>query len=111
VRLYRQAASDLNEARSYTANPDLLGRLNELVGRGYRFVYRRRHGELWRAALRRLFAEEIPRTFRAERASVLLAASALLLGAALGLVAVLRAPRTASASSPPSSSPRAPASA
>lgn len=89
VRLYRQAASDLNEARSYTANADLLGRLNHLVGRGYRFVYRRRHGERWRAASRRLFAEEIPRAFRAERKSVLLAASALLLGAALGLVAVV----------------------
>jgi len=92
VRLYRQAASDLNEARSYTANADLLGRLNELVGRGYRFVYRRRHGERWRAAVLRLFAEEIPRTFRAERASVLLAASTLLLGAALGLVAVFVSP-------------------
>jgi uncharacterized membrane protein SpoIIM required for sporulation len=88
VRLYRQAASDLNEARSYTANADLLGRLNHLVGRGYRFVYRRRHGERWRAASRRLFAEEIPRVFRAERRSVLLAASALALGAALGLAAV-----------------------
>ncbi len=93
VRLYRQAASDLNEARSYTANADLLGRLNELVGRGYRFVYRRRHRERWRAAhLQRLFAEEIPRTFRAERASVLLAAATLLLGAALGLVAVFVSP-------------------
>jgi uncharacterized membrane protein SpoIIM required for sporulation len=89
VRLYRQAASDLNEARSYTANPDLLGRLNDLVGRGYRFVYRRRHGERWRAAARRLFAEEIPRAFRAERASLRLAAAALVLGAALGLAAVV----------------------
>jgi len=89
VRLYRQAASDLNEARSYTANADLLGRLNHLVGRGYRFVYRRRHGERWRAALRRLFAEEIPRAFRAERASVLLAGSALALGAVVGLIAVV----------------------
>jgi uncharacterized membrane protein SpoIIM required for sporulation len=92
VRLYRQAASDLNEARSYTANADLLGRLNELVGRGYRFVYRRRHGERWRAAARRLFAEEIPRTFRAERASLALAAASLLLGTVLGLAAVVASP-------------------
>jgi uncharacterized membrane protein SpoIIM required for sporulation len=92
VRLYRQAASDLNEARSYTANPELLGRLNDLVGRGYRFVYRRRHGERWRAAARRLFEEEIPRAFRAERASVFLAASALVLGAVLGLCAVVADP-------------------
>jgi uncharacterized membrane protein SpoIIM required for sporulation len=92
VRLYRQAASDLNEARSYTANADLLGRLNEIVGRGYRFISQRRHGERWRAAVLRLFTEEIPRTFRAERASVLLAAGALLLGAVLGLVAVFVSP-------------------
>ena len=89
VRLYRQAASDLNEARSYTANADLLGRLNHLVGRGYRFVYRRRLGERWRSATRRLFAEEIPRAFRAERRSVLLAAAALVAGALVGLTAVV----------------------
>ena len=44
VRLYRQTCSDLNEARSYTANPELLARLNDLAGRGYRLVYRRSHG-------------------------------------------------------------------
>jgi hypothetical protein len=31
VRLYRQTASDLNEARSGTANPQLLSRLNDLA--------------------------------------------------------------------------------
>ena len=89
VRLYRQTASDLNEARSYTANPELLGRLNDLVGRGYRFVYRRRAGRGVAVGLRRLFAEEIPRAFRAEAASVLGAAGAFVLGALVGLGAVL----------------------
>lgn len=89
VRLYRQAASDLNEARSYTANPELLGRLNDLVGRGYRFVYRRSHARRWREGARRLFAVEIPAAFRTERRSVALAAAAFLCGSLVGLFAVL----------------------
>ena len=89
VRLYRQACSDLNEARSYTANPDLLGRLNDLTGRGYRFVYRRSHGRRWREAAARLFSEEVPRAFRAERGAVLAAAAAFVLGAVLGFGAVV----------------------
>jgi uncharacterized membrane protein SpoIIM required for sporulation len=89
VQLYRQAASDLNEARSYTANVDLLGRLNDLVGRGYRFVYRRSHTRRWRDGARRLFATEIPAAFRAERRSVVLAAGTFVMGALVGLFAVL----------------------
>lgn len=88
VRLYRQAASDLNEARSYTANPELLGRLNDIVGRGYRFIYRRQHGRRFREGVHRLFTQEIPRAFRRERASVLVASGAFVLGALLGFGAV-----------------------
>src|SRR5436190_24190109 len=40
VRLYRLSCTDLNRLRSLTANPSLLGRVNQLVGRAYRFVYR-----------------------------------------------------------------------
>jgi uncharacterized membrane protein SpoIIM required for sporulation len=89
VRLYRQACSDLNEARSLTANPELLERLNALAGRGYRFVYRRSYGRRLRAAIARFFECEAPETFRRERGPVLIAAAALLLGAAVGLGAVL----------------------
>jgi uncharacterized membrane protein SpoIIM required for sporulation len=89
LRLYRRACSDLNEARSYTANPGLLGRLNDLTGRGYRFVYRRHTAEGVGPALRRLLEREVPRAFRRRRREVLAAAAVLTLGALVGLVAVL----------------------
>jgi uncharacterized membrane protein SpoIIM required for sporulation len=89
LRLYRQACSDLSEARSYTANPELLGRLNDLSARGYRFVYRRPAGGQSGAALRRALEVEIPRAFRRRRAEVLSAAAALVLGAVVGLLAVV----------------------
>lgn len=92
LRLYRQACSDLNQARSYTANPELLGRLNDLVGRGYRFVYRRRHGERMQKALGRFFRYEVPRTFRLERAAILAASAAFLLGTVFGFAAVILNP-------------------
>ncbi len=89
LRLYRQATSDLSEARSKTGNPELLGRLNDLVGRGYRFVYRRRHGERVLRALGRFFRYEVPRTFRLEAVAVLTASGAFLLGVLFGFAAVM----------------------
>src|SRR5262249_28233079 len=88
LQLYRQTCSDLNEARSYTANPELLGRLNDLTGRGYRYVYRRRHGQRLRHAVARFFRSDVPRAFRQERSYVIGAGAAFLLGTLLGLVAV-----------------------
>ena len=88
LQLYRQTCSDLNEARSYTANPELLGRLNDLSGRGYRYVYRRRHGQRLRHAVARFFRSDVPRAFRQERSYVIGAGAAFLLGTLLGLVAV-----------------------
>lgn len=92
LRLYRQACSDLNQARSYTANPALLGRLNDLVGRGYRFVYRRRHGERMQKALARFFRFEVPRAFRLEKSAILAASAAFLLGTLFGFGAVILNP-------------------
>ena len=43
VELYRRTCSDLNRARSFTANPEVLGHLNQLTGRAYRFIYRAAH--------------------------------------------------------------------
>jgi uncharacterized membrane protein SpoIIM required for sporulation len=95
VRLYRQAATDLNEARSWTADPELLGRLNALCGRGYRFVYSaRREGSL-RGQVRRFFAADLPAAFRREARWVAAAAAALLLGTLLGAGAVLLRPTAA----------------
>jgi uncharacterized membrane protein SpoIIM required for sporulation len=92
VRLYRQTCSDLNHARSITAQPLLLDRLNRLAGRGYRFVYRdTRRLTLWEAA-RRLFLYEIPATFRKERGLVGSAALAMLLGGLFGFAAVVSNP-------------------
>ena len=99
VRLYRLACSDLNQARTYTANPELLGQLNQLVGRAYRVVYGQagqERGGRW-AALRRFLVEEAPASFRSERRWVLGAALALVLGAVSGLLAVLGDPGNAPA--------------
>jgi uncharacterized membrane protein SpoIIM required for sporulation len=101
VRLYRQVASDLNEARSRTANPALLARLNALAGRGYRFVYRRSHGRRLAHEARRFFASAAPAAFRREQGSVLAAAAVFLLGALVGLGAVLADPGNAERIVPP----------
>lgn len=92
LSLYRQACSDLNEARSYTANPDLLNRLNDLTGRGYRFVYRRPPTRGLQGALRRFLEREAPAAFRRRRGEVLAASLAMALGAALGFLAVIADP-------------------
>ena len=95
LRLYRLASSDLNQARSLTADPELLERLNALAGRGYRFIYRsRRQGGTW-ARLRRFLGVEVPEAYRREAWSVAAAAAALLLGALFGVLAVLARPSAA----------------
>jgi uncharacterized membrane protein SpoIIM required for sporulation len=92
IRLYRMACSDLNEARSYTANPDVLGRLNDLTGRGYRYVYRRPLARRWPKAVVRFFRDDAPRAFRRERSYVLAAGGAMVLGMLVGFGAVLADP-------------------
>jgi len=92
VRLYRQTCSDLNHARSITAQPLLLDRLNKLAGRGYRFVYRDTRRLTLREAMRRLFLHEIPATFRKQRTLVGSAAAAMLLGGLFGFAAVMSNP-------------------
>lgn len=92
VALYRRASSDLNLLRSYTANPELLGRLNQLTGRAYRFVYQAAHDKPVIDAFRKLVAEEIPATFRRERRAVAAAATALLLGVLVGILGVIVSP-------------------
>ncbi|HEY0158662.1 MAG TPA: stage II sporulation protein M [Thermoanaerobaculia bacterium] len=89
VSLYRRACSDLNRARSHTANPEILGYLNQLTGRAYRFIYRAGHETAVWPAFVRLLTREIPSAFRRERTAVLIAACALLSGALFGSLAVL----------------------
>jgi uncharacterized membrane protein SpoIIM required for sporulation len=108
LSLYRESCSDLNRARSHTANPELIDRLNQLTGRAYRFLYR---GDVAHhtGSFRELLTREIPSTFRRERSAVAAAALAMLLGALVGLVAVLWSPANGERLIPPmffSESPR-----
>ncbi len=89
VRLYRQSCSDLNQARSYTANPELLDRLNRVTGRAYRFIYRGGRPERLRDAIKRLILSEIPATFRREQRVILLALTAMVAGVLVGVTALL----------------------
>ena len=97
VALYRQACTDLNQARSYTANPELLDSLNQITGRAYRLVY----SEGGRATLRESFwhfvSVSIPETFRKEVIYVIAALLPFLAGAMFGFVAVKIDPRNAEA--------------
>jgi len=89
VELYRRTCSDLNRARSYTANPEILGHLNQLTGRAYRYIYRAAHDTpVWQTFVK-LVTREIPAAFRRERLYVVAAAAAFLAGALFGSVAVL----------------------
>ena len=89
VELYRRTCSDLNRARSYTANPEILGPLNQLTGRAYRYIYRAAHETPVWATFARLVTREIPSAFRRERGAVLVAAAAMIAGIFFGALAVL----------------------
>lgn len=89
VNLYRQVCSDLNQARSFTAHGALLDELNQLAGRGYRFVYRGGRRGRFQERAKAFFTYELPGTFRREWRTVTAAALAMILGAFLGFVAVM----------------------
>lgn len=95
LRLYRLTSSDLNQARSITADPEILERLNALAGRGYRFIYRPRRGGNLPVRLRAFLAREVPEAFQRHAAAVATAVSALLLGALFGAAAVFANPQAA----------------
>jgi uncharacterized membrane protein SpoIIM required for sporulation len=109
VELYRRTCSDLNRARSYTANPEVLGHLNQLTGRAYRFIYRAAHETPIWSTFVNLVTREIPAAFRRERAAVLFAAAAFIAGTLFGSIAVLIDPANGERLIPPdffSESPR-----
>lgn len=89
VELYRRTCSDLNRARSQTANPEILGHLNQLTGRAYRFIYRAGHETHAGPAFVRLITREIPAAYRRERLAIAVAAAAFLLGTLFGSIAIL----------------------
>ncbi|HEV8432216.1 MAG TPA: stage II sporulation protein M [Thermoanaerobaculia bacterium] len=88
VELYRRTASDLNRARSHTANPEILSYLNQLTGRGYRYIYRTSHEERVLPAFGRLVTRDIPAAYRRRRNAIVVAASVFLLGVFFGALAV-----------------------
>src|SRR5262249_37716064 len=87
VRLYRLSCSDLNRLRTLTANPDLLGRVNRIVARGYRTIYQHRMRRWPRLEGKRWLGRDMPDTVRREGRFVLASAVATLLRAALGFPA------------------------
>jgi uncharacterized membrane protein SpoIIM required for sporulation len=92
LALYRQACTDLTEARTLVGSAALVDRLNALTGRGYRFVYRaRRHTEL-RPAIRRFLDRGLPAAFRRQARPVAWAALAFGLGVAFGFLCALARP-------------------
>jgi uncharacterized membrane protein SpoIIM required for sporulation len=101
LRLYRLTSSDLNQARSLTADPELLERLNALAGRGYRFIYRSRRSAGTLRRLRSFLGFAVPEAYRQEAWAVGTAAAALLLGALFGLLSVLARPSSAEDLIPP----------
>src|SRR5437763_582868 len=62
VLLYRQSCSDSNQARSYTAHPELLGGLNELIGRAYRLIYSQSSTPSLGGTLLNFFTVDVPAT-------------------------------------------------
>lgn len=101
VRLYRQVCSDLNQARSYTANPELLDRLNRVTGRAYRFIYRGGRAERFAHVAKRLLLSEIPAAFRREQRVIVFAMAALMAGVLVGVLALVTDPANARRLLPP----------
>jgi uncharacterized membrane protein SpoIIM required for sporulation len=89
VALYRRTCSDLNRARSYTANPDVLGYLNQLTGRAYRFIYQAAHEVPVHRAFAALIINEIPSAFRRQRLAIAVAATSMIIGTLFGALAVI----------------------
>ena len=101
VELYRRTCSDLNRARGFTANAEIIGHLNQLTGRAYRLIYRAAHDTpVWQTFVH-LVTREIPAAFRRERFYVMVAAAAFLAGTLFGSVAVLVDPANGERLVPP----------
>ncbi len=85
AQLYRAACADLIRARSETANAELIGYLNGLVGRAYGVIYQGRRFRI--AAVLRFVLVQVPRRVRARWGYVLAATLFFLAGLAFGWIA------------------------
>src|SRR5436190_16978749 len=84
VTLYRQACTDLNQARSYTANPELLDTLNQITGRAYRLVYSEGGRTPLRETFWRFVSVQIPEAFQKEIRFIIAALIPFMAGAIFG---------------------------
>jgi uncharacterized membrane protein SpoIIM required for sporulation len=85
AQLYREACGDLIRARSETANSELIGYLNGLVGRAYSVIYRGRRFRL--LSIARFALVEFPRRLRARWGYLAASAAVFFLGLAFGWIA------------------------
>jgi uncharacterized membrane protein SpoIIM required for sporulation len=98
--LYRWVSSDLNLVQTRTGNPALLEYLEGLVGRAYAVLAVPRRGHLLRAWWR-IVRHDFPARVRREIGLLVLAAAAMLAGAALGFFATLPSDHAAEMFLPP----------
>lgn len=94
VRLYRQAGSDLAQARILTRRRDILEPLGTLVARAHRFVSPAQPLNFGEEA-RSIFETGLPRTFQRRFREIGLALGLFLAGALFGAGAVLAGPENA----------------
>jgi len=92
VTLYRQVCSDLNHARSFTANPELIGRLNQLTGRAYRFIYSGGRKVPIRRTFGQFLRDDVPATFQRQWKWMAASFAAFAAGALFGFMAVIANP-------------------
>ena len=94
LRLARQTANDLARLRARTADPELLGRLELLVGRAWRDLHGHRPGR-WAFKPGDLLGRLIPLAVQTRRKALAVALASLLVGAAIGFAGVLVDPPAA----------------
>src|SRR5262245_39147850 len=84
-RLYRRAASDLNQAQTFVSGETTVQYLNDLVARCYLAIYARGKADPW--GLVRYLVWEYPAVFRRHLGALLLATALFAGGTAVGFVA------------------------
>lgn len=85
-RLYRRAASDLNQAQTFARGDATAGYLNDLVARAYLTIYGKERANALAVFL--YYLAGYPATFRRHWPHLLLATTLFLLGAVFGYLAV-----------------------
>ena len=86
-RLYRSAASDLNQAQTFVRGDATVQYLNDLVARCYLVIYAKTKADPW--GLLRLLVWEYPAVFRRHWRELLLATVLFAVGAAVRLPGVV----------------------